>query len=49
MMLGERSQTQNHILCGSIYEIPRISKSIETKIRLVVARIWEEGKTEVTA
>ena len=49
MMLGERSQTQNHILCGSIYEIPRISKSIETKIRLVVARIWEEGKMGVTA
>lgn len=44
-MLSKGSQTQKpHIVCFHLEEISRVSKSIETKGRLVVARGWEQGK-----
>ena len=40
IMLSERSQTQKAICCMIPFEMSRISKSIETESKLVVAREW---------
>ena len=46
-LLSERSQTvESHIIWFHLLEISRISKSIETECRLVVARSWGVRKKE---
>lgn len=50
IMLGERSQTQKatHFVIYS-HKMSKTSKSIQIESRLVVARVWRQGKPGVTA
>ena len=43
-MLSETSHESTHTTQFYLYEVPRMVKFIETKSRLVVARVWGEGE-----
>ena len=45
----KKSVTEEHIMCGSVYEISRIGKFIKTEHRLVVAQGWRGEEWGVTA
>ena len=47
IMLCKRSQTKGCILFH-LYVISTIGKYIETKNKLVIARVWEEGRMAIT-
>lgn len=44
IMLGKSSWSQKTTCCMIPYEMPRISKFIDTESRLKVVRGWEEGR-----
>ena len=44
VMLSEISQSQRHIQCDSCYEVPQVTKFMETESRMLVARSQGMGK-----
>lgn len=49
-MVSRRSQPKRQYrISFTVYKMSKISKFVETKSKLMVARGWKEGRKEVTA